>query len=236
MHGDRVVARVERYRDGDRPEGRIVRILERANATVVGRYDVDDGRPRLRGAVRPAAARGRGGAAGEARGAQPGQMVTVGDHPLADRDARAPSAASPRCSGTIDDPGVDTRIIIRKYGLPDAHGAEAVAEARRMLGRRRDAAHHARPQAGPRRPHRLPRPGHRHHRRRARARLRRCDLGRAAAERALLARRPHRRRLALRARGQRARQRGVRARAPRCISPSARCTCSPRSWRPASAA
>ena len=41
MHGDRVVARIERLRDKDRPEGRIVRILERANAAVVGRFDVD---------------------------------------------------------------------------------------------------------------------------------------------------------------------------------------------------
>ncbi len=57
MHGDRVVARIERLRDGDRPEGRIVRILARANQVVVGRFDQDDGRPRLRVAVRPAAAR-----------------------------------------------------------------------------------------------------------------------------------------------------------------------------------
>ena len=39
MHGDRVVVRVER--EGERPEGRIVRILERASQIVVGRYDVD---------------------------------------------------------------------------------------------------------------------------------------------------------------------------------------------------
>ena len=31
--------------------------------------------------------------------------------------------------GDIDAPGVDTEIIIRKYGIPDAHSAEAVAEA-----------------------------------------------------------------------------------------------------------
>ena len=83
--------------------------------------------------------------------------------------------------GNIDDPGVDTTIIVRKYGLPDAHGDEAVAEARRMLGGRETPAHDARPQAGRRGAHRLPRPRHRHDRRRARARLRRCDLDRAAA-------------------------------------------------------
>ena len=41
LHGDRVVARIEHQR-GDRTEGRIIRILDRANATLVGRYDVDE--------------------------------------------------------------------------------------------------------------------------------------------------------------------------------------------------
>ena len=34
--------------------------------------------------------------------------------------------------GKIDDPGVDTRVIIRKHGIPDAHGAEALHEAAAM--------------------------------------------------------------------------------------------------------
>src|SRR6266498_3357847 len=41
MHGDRVVARIERVKDGGRVEGRIIRILERKNASLVGRYDRD---------------------------------------------------------------------------------------------------------------------------------------------------------------------------------------------------
>ena len=53
MHGDRVVARVERLRGGDRPEGRIVKILERANQRIVGRFDVDAAGTRVRRAVRP---------------------------------------------------------------------------------------------------------------------------------------------------------------------------------------
>src|SRR5919197_1301832 len=40
MHGDRVVARIERYTENG-AEGRILRILERGSATVVGRFDVD---------------------------------------------------------------------------------------------------------------------------------------------------------------------------------------------------
>src|SRR5207244_9650482 len=42
MHGDRVVVRIERIKDGGRAEGRVIRILERANAWLVGRYDRDD--------------------------------------------------------------------------------------------------------------------------------------------------------------------------------------------------
>src|SRR5215510_2507137 len=42
MHGDRVVVRIERIKEGGRAEGRIIRILERANELIVGRYDRDD--------------------------------------------------------------------------------------------------------------------------------------------------------------------------------------------------
>ena len=41
MHGDRVVVRIERQRDPDRAEGRIVRILERGAKAVVGRVSTN---------------------------------------------------------------------------------------------------------------------------------------------------------------------------------------------------
>ena len=63
LHGDRVVARVEHQR-GDRAEGRIIRILERANATIVGRYEIDDRVDGLCRALRSPRARRRAGAAG----------------------------------------------------------------------------------------------------------------------------------------------------------------------------
>src|SRR5262245_2089084 len=44
MHGDRVVARVERVSDRG-AEGRILRILERGAATIVGRFESDGGGP-----------------------------------------------------------------------------------------------------------------------------------------------------------------------------------------------
>src|SRR5438270_9011277 len=42
MHGDRVVVRIERVKDGGRVEGRVIRILERSNERIVGRYDRGD--------------------------------------------------------------------------------------------------------------------------------------------------------------------------------------------------
>src|SRR6185436_16997645 len=41
MHGDRVVVRIERIKEGGRAAGRVIRILERRNAWLVGRYDRD---------------------------------------------------------------------------------------------------------------------------------------------------------------------------------------------------
>src|SRR5216684_1827453 len=131
MHGDRVVARVERVKDGGRLEGRIIRILERSNTRLVGRYDRDqDGmgyvvpfdRRVLMDVVVPN---------GQEGGARPGEMVTVEltRWPTATRGAIGRVGA---VLGTIDAPGVDTEIIINKYGIPDAHSAEAVAEASGM--------------------------------------------------------------------------------------------------------
>lgn len=133
MHGDRVVVRIEHRRDSDRAEGRIVRILERGSQRIVGRYDVDDaGRGFLvpfdrRLAVDmqiPADDRG---------GAVPGEMVTaeITRWPTA---TRAALGRIIEVIGPLDAPGVDTKVIIRKYNLPDAHGEDAIAEATRLGG------------------------------------------------------------------------------------------------------
>jgi ribonuclease R len=131
MHGDRVVVRIERIKDGGRAEGRIIRILERANSSIVGRYDRDDNgmgyvapfdRRVLMDIVVPA---------GQEGGASPGEMVIVEltRWPTATRGAIGHVT---EVLGDIDAPGVDTEIIIRKFGIPDAHSSEAVAEAVRL--------------------------------------------------------------------------------------------------------
>ncbi len=133
MHGDRVVARIERVKEGGRVEGRIIRILERANASIVGRYDRgDDGmgyvvpfdRRVLMDIFVPP---------GQEGGASPSEMVVVEltRWPTATRGAIGHVA---EVLGDIDAPGVDTEIIIRKYGIPDAHSDEAVGEAIRLGG------------------------------------------------------------------------------------------------------
>jgi ribonuclease R len=131
MNGDRVVVRIERIKEGGRAEGRIIRILERSNSTIVGRYDRDDNgmgyvapfdRRVLMDIVVPA---------GQEGGASPGEMVIVEltRWPTATRGAIGHVT---EVLGDIDAPGVDTEIIIRKFGIPDAHSAEAVAEAIRL--------------------------------------------------------------------------------------------------------
>ena len=128
MHGDRVVVRIERIKEGGRAEGRVIRILERANQWIVGRYDRDENglgyvtpfnRRVLMDIFIPS---------GQEGGADPGLMVTVEltRWPSATRGAIGRVA---EVLGPIDAPGVDTEITIREYGIPDAHSPDAVAEA-----------------------------------------------------------------------------------------------------------
>ena len=128
MHGDRVLARIERRTAENRLEGRIIRILERGNSTIVGRFDVDSSGL---GFVQPFDRRivtdvhvptGQWGAA------EPGEMVVVEitTWPTA---SRGPVGKLSEVLGDINEKGVDTEIIIRKYGIPDVHGEAAIEEA-----------------------------------------------------------------------------------------------------------
>src|SRR6267378_3415006 len=131
MHGDRVVVRIERIKDGGRAEGRIIRILERRTGSLVGRYDRDD---TGMGHVAPFDRRVLMDVfvpPGQDGGASPGEMVIVEltRWPTANRGAIGRVA---EVLGDINAPGVDTEIIIRKYGLLDANSPEAITEAVRL--------------------------------------------------------------------------------------------------------
>jgi ribonuclease R len=132
MHGDRVVARVERQTERGL-EGRIIRILQRSQETVVGRFEADDSglgyvvpfdRRILTDIHVPS---------GQSSSAEPGEMVLVEitRWPTA---SRGPVGRVTEVLGRIDEPGVDTQIIIRKHGIPDTHSEESVEEAKRLGG------------------------------------------------------------------------------------------------------
>ena len=63
--------------------------------------------------------------------AKPGAMVVV-EITRWPTPTRGPLGRITEVLGGIDEPGVDNEIIIRKYGIPDAHSDDAVAEARRL--------------------------------------------------------------------------------------------------------
>jgi ribonuclease R len=131
MHGDRVVARLERM--GERAEGRILRILERGSSSVVGRFEVDESGmgflvPFDRRLIVDVLI------GGDERGdAKPGDMVIV-EITRWPTPTRSPLGRVVEVLGSIDEPGVDTEIIVRKYGINDEHGPEAIAEATRLGG------------------------------------------------------------------------------------------------------
>ncbi len=133
LHGDRVVVRIERYREDGRAEGKIVQVLERAASSIVGRFDVDPSGlafvvpfdKRLTAEVQIPR--------GETMDASAGQMVTV-TVTRWPTPTRGPAGRITEILGDINDPGVDTEIILRKHGIPDEHGADAVAEATSIGG------------------------------------------------------------------------------------------------------
>jgi ribonuclease R len=130
MHGDRVVARVERETPKGL-EGRIIRILERSQTSIVGRFETDDAGL---GYVVPFDRRVLTDVhvpTGQWLSAEPGEMVLVEitRWPTA---TRGPVGKVTEVLGNVNEPGVDTQIIIRKFNIPDAHPEEAVEEARRI--------------------------------------------------------------------------------------------------------
>jgi len=130
MHGDRVVVRIER-RSEKGAEGRIIKILERSQSNIVGRFEVDEAGL---GFVAPFDRRVLTDVhvpTGQWASAEPREMVVV-EITRWPSATRGPVGRIVEVLGRIDDPGVDTQIIIRKFNIPDTHGEEAIAEATRL--------------------------------------------------------------------------------------------------------
>ncbi|PDO11373.1 MAG: ribonuclease R [Candidatus Reconcilbacillus cellulovorans] len=129
MHGDRVMVRLLKrgFADG-RPEGQVVRVLERKHDRLVGTFRKFDGygfvipderRLGIDDVFVPQASNG---------GAEDGHKVVVRivDYPDRRRTARGEVV---EILGRRDDPGVDVLAVVRKYRLPEAFSEEAMAEA-----------------------------------------------------------------------------------------------------------
>ncbi len=136
MHGDRVVVRVERGWRGAKPEGRVIRVLDRVHQTVVGRYEAG---PRF-GYVVPLDPRLTHDvyiAEGESFGARPGQIVIARIDAYPERN-RNPEGAIIQVLGAADDPEVEILTIVHKHGLPYEFPPEVLDEAAVVPDRVRD--------------------------------------------------------------------------------------------------
>ncbi|MCP3676748.1 MAG: ribonuclease R [Deltaproteobacteria bacterium] len=127
MHRDRVVARVERTKSDGRREGKVIRILERGQAVIVGRFEKGKGFavviPSDERVLQNVMITPRG-----ANGANHGDIVEVEVTKWPD-SFRPPSGRVREIVGCHDDPDVEIEIIVRKHGLSRTFPAEVVAEA-----------------------------------------------------------------------------------------------------------
>lgn len=130
MHGDTVALRPDKQRSRFGRSGSVVRILERANATIVGRLD----RHGAIGIVTPSDARIRHEVFVGSNGigeAENGDIVVVR---LTSYPSRAHAAQGyvEEIVGREGDPGIELEIIIREHGLHTEFPEQAAEEARRI--------------------------------------------------------------------------------------------------------
>jgi ribonuclease R len=134
LQGDEVEVLVKDSGRFGKPEGKIVRVLERERTSILGVYKERAGAPFVQAFDSPSpediALRSKGRLAPE-----PGMIIE------ADRKTLAVS----RIYGRPEDPGVDTQVVIRRHGLASRFADETLQEAagipgalapRDILGRR----------------------------------------------------------------------------------------------------
>ncbi|MGH7462330.1 MAG: ribonuclease R family protein, partial [Longimicrobiales bacterium] len=116
LDGDRVVARVEHARRGQRREGRVIKILQRGRETIVGVYHTEKNfgyvtpeDPKLTRSVFVPP--------GQDGGANSGDVVVVRITSWGDRH-RGPAGEIEKVLGPFNDPGVDILAVIYGHELP----------------------------------------------------------------------------------------------------------------------
>lgn len=130
FHGDKVLIVIEEETTGKRPEGRIVRILERANENIVGFYQqnknfgfVIPDNPKIQSDIFIPK--------GKEKGAVHGHKVVVRVTDFGDGLRRSPEGEVVEILGHVNDPGVDILSIVRAFGLPEEFPEEVMREAER---------------------------------------------------------------------------------------------------------
>jgi len=132
LDGDRVLVRLERARRRARAEGVregvVVRILERRLEEVVGRWEADRGRPRLRPLDR------RLKFSLYPTGSKLGREPEHGDYLVASLDGVSTRGNQARGVllerlGRLGDPGIEDRVVLRMFGIPEEFPEDVLADA-----------------------------------------------------------------------------------------------------------
>lgn len=131
MHGDKVVARLEGRSKGDgKREGRIIRIVDRANKTIVGRFErgkgfgivIPSNKRILQQIIIPPK---------EGSDIEEGKIVEA-EIVRWPAEKVAPLGKIIGILGEPDDPDVEIEVIVRKYALPHRFPHHVAAEAKEV--------------------------------------------------------------------------------------------------------
>ena len=142
MHGDRVVARLIKKAEDKKPEGEIIRIIDRANKTLVGTYEcyrnygfvIPDEHRIIQDIFIPK---------GCSRSAKNGDKVVVEITRWSEK-RRNPEGVITEVLGHKSLPGVDIFSIIKKYELPEDFPPDALTEVEQFSDKISDSEYEQR--------------------------------------------------------------------------------------------
>ncbi|MGN0158473.1 MAG: ribonuclease R [Brotaphodocola sp.] len=130
LHGDKVQIVASAAGSGRRPEGAVIRVLERANETLVGYYQksknfgfvIPDNQKISTDIFIPQ---------GKDMGAVSGHKVVVRIMDYGG-ERRNPEGEVTEIIGHVNDPGTDILSIVKAYGIPDEYPSDVMAQVSRI--------------------------------------------------------------------------------------------------------